>query len=306
MKNENKPRKRAAKINQRTAETAAQLAESEGDRRRSRWILEGTPVLVAKDFSDPEYPDDAQPMAALKGEATRDIEELARQILFCCSSKKWTSYQKRIACEQLVELAFLSTESIYLLAKAFPEPFREIAEESSHFPCLYPAHADELPMLKSVLWDRLNLGRRHAFKLRGSQGRKTFSRKTWVNKLLIDLIGLAHKLADEEIDRDPGGKYSTSIRDVVVHVPLTRGNAKQWLEVIWKLLPNPENEPRLRQLVERPSLRQKRMRRDGTVSEKTQAHNIRASIKAKLGEYLRRMLSDSGCTQISTQFWEDS
>jgi hypothetical protein len=51
--------------------------------------------------------------------------------------------------------------------------------------------------------------------------------------------------------------------------------------------------PRLRQLVERPSLRSKRMKRDGTVGEKTQADNIRASIKAKLAVYLKRMLNDS-------------
>jgi hypothetical protein len=80
-------------------------------------------------------------------------------------------------------------------------------------------------------------------------------------------------------------------------VPLTRENAKQWLDAIWKVLlaanPNPETHPRLRQLVERPSLKGKRMRRDGTVGEKTQSHNMRAAIKAKLGEYLKRMLKDS-------------
>jgi hypothetical protein len=35
------------------------------------------------------------------------------------------------------------------------------------------------------------------------------------------------------------------------------------------------------------------MKRDGTVGEKTQADNIRASIKAKLAVYLKRMLNDS-------------
>src|SRR5258707_15558829 len=121
MKNENKVRKRV---------------NVELDR-----ILEWSRVLIAKDFSDPEDPD-PQPMAALNGEASRDIEELAKQIHRCCSNKKWTSYQKRVACSQLVELAFLATESMYRLAEEFPEPFREIAEELPRFPCLFPAYAD--------------------------------------------------------------------------------------------------------------------------------------------------------------------
>jgi hypothetical protein len=117
------------------------------EQRQHRWLFEGTPVLITKEFSDPEDPD-AQPMLGLSGEATRDIQELARQIHCCCSDKKWTSYQKRVACEQLVEVTFLSTESMHRLAKEFPEPFREIAEELSHFPCLFPAHAEELPSLQ--------------------------------------------------------------------------------------------------------------------------------------------------------------
>jgi hypothetical protein len=279
-----------------------QRAAGEGERRtenpdelRTRWIMEGIPVLIAKDFSDSED-SDPQPMAALKGEAMRDIEELARQIHRCCSDKKWTSYQKRVACEQLVNLAFLSTNSLYRLAEQFPEPFREIAEELPAFPCLFPAHGEDLPALKMIIWDKFNLGKRHTLKLRAAPGRKTFSTKTWANKLLTDLIQLVHELAREEVEGDPGGHYEGPFEEVAYHVPLTPQNTKEWLDVIWKLLlngiPNPETHPRLRQLVERPSLRRKRMRRDGTVGEKTQAHNIRASIKAKLGVYLKRMLND--------------
>ncbi len=240
--------------------TNVQRAQSE-EERPPRWVLEGIPVLIAKDFSDSQEPN-PRPMATLEGEASRDISELAKQIRRCCSNKKWTSYQKRVACQQLVKLAFLSTDSISRLVEEFPEPFREI-------------------------------------KLRAAPGRKTFSTKTWVNKFLIKHIVGIHELAREEAERDPGCDYNfeSDFRYVAEHVPLTRQNAKQWLDAIWKLLlteiPNPEGHPRLRQLGRRPSLRTKRMRSDGTVGEKTQAHNIRAAIKAKLGVYLKRMLNDS-------------
>jgi hypothetical protein len=277
--------------------THVQRAQSE-EERQTRWVLEGIPVLIAKDFSDSKEPN-PRPIATLEGEASRDITELAKQIRRCCSNKKWTSYQKRVACEQLVKLAFLSTESISRLAEEFPEPFREIAEESPHFPCLFPAHAEELPPLQKVMRNALKLGERFPLKLRAAPGRKTFSTKTWVNKFLIKHIALIHELAREEAERDPGCDYyyESNFRYVANHVPLTPQNAKQWLDAIWELLlteiPNPENHPRLRQLGRRPSLRTKRMRSDGTVGEKTQAHNIRAAIKAKLGVYLKRMLNDS-------------
>jgi hypothetical protein len=115
-------------------EANAQRAAWE-DERQTRWVFKGIPVLVAKDFLDPENPEGLC-LAALEGRTSRDIEELARQIHCCCSDKKWTNYQKRVACEQLVKLAFLSTASMYRLAKEFPEVFREIAEGVASFPVL--------------------------------------------------------------------------------------------------------------------------------------------------------------------------
>jgi hypothetical protein len=253
-------------------------------------------VLSTKEFSDAEDPD-PRPIASLHGEASRDIEELTAQIDRCCSHKNWTPYQKRAACEQLVKLAVLSTDNVARLAKEFPAPFREIAEELPVFPCLFPAQAESVPLLQDFLWNKLNLGKRHELKLRGPQGRKTFSTKTWANRLLLHLIQVVHQLADNEAERDPGEKHLSIFREVAYRVPLTSRTAKKWLEAIWKALllriPNPEKDQRLRQLVDRPSLRRKRMRRDGTVGEKTLAHNIQAEIKRKLGLYLRRMLSDS-------------
>jgi hypothetical protein len=256
-------------------ETKAQCTGFEDEHKR---IMDWCAVLTAKEFSDSEDPN-PEPMAALEGGASRDIEELARQIHRCCSDKKWTSYQKRVACEQLVKLAFLSTDSIYRLAKEFPEPFREIAEEMPHFPCLFPAHADDLRSLHKVMWDHFNLGKRHTLKLRHAPGRKTFSKKTWANKLLTDLIQLVHELARKEDERDPGEKYGSTFRDVAHRVPLTPQNTKKWLDVMWKVLlvaiPNPETHPRLRQLGGSPS----------------KAHDVQATIKDRLGTYLERMLN---------------
>jgi hypothetical protein len=254
------------------------------------------PSFARTTFSDSE---DLAPksIAALAGEANGDIEDLAAQIHRCCSDKKWTSYQKRVACEQLVKLAALATQNVTYLAKEFPEPFREIAEELPWFPCLFPANAEDLRSLQKIIWDELNVAKRHPLRLRSAPGRKTFSTNTWANKVLTELIQLVHVLARLEEEHDPDEKRVSTFRDVAYRLPLTPQNAREWFDVMWKGLllsiPNPETHARLRQLVERPSLRRKRMRRDGTVGEKTQAHNMRADIKRKLGVYFRRMLNDS-------------
>jgi hypothetical protein len=185
---------------------------------------------------------------------------------------------------------------MYRLAKEFPEPFRGIAEELHHFPCLFPAHSETLRELQKIMWDQFNLGKRHPLKLRAALGRKTFSTKTWVNALLVRLIELVHESARREVELDPGWDYLNTFREVAYYVPLTPENAKQWLDVIWKMLlmciPEPEKHPRLRQLGGRPSRKARRLRFDGTVGEKTLSHNVRASIKEKLGVYLTRLLTN--------------
>ena len=257
------------------------------EERQTRWVMEGIPVLTAEYTDCEEFdPHSEEPegtcLVRLESRASVRIEQLARQIHRCCSDKKWNSYQKRVACEQLVKLALLSTDSIYRLANEFPEPFREIAEELPHFPCLFPAHADDLRSLQKVMWDHFNLGKRHELKLRAAPRRKTFSKKTWINALLIHLIELIHESARREVELDPGWDYLNTFREVAYYVPLTPDpkNVRQWLDVIWKLLlkgiPEPETHPRLRQLGGRPS----------------KVHDVRATIRAKLGTYLDRMLND--------------
>lgn len=204
---------------------------------------------------------------ALSTEKARDyIQEVEEHVHRCCSNKKLTSYEKRVACEMLVHLSLFSTGSIYRLAKEFPEPFRDIAEEMSDFPCVFPAHPDDLRKLQSLMLDIFNLGKRHELKVRGTLGRKTFSKKTWINRLLLDYIALVKGVALHEQFEDPCSEHESEIRYVGLRVPLTPTNSKRWLGVIWKLLlmdtPEPEKHPRLRQLGERPSRKQKRTRHD--------------------------------------------
>jgi hypothetical protein len=250
-------------------ETKAQWVPSEDKLKRE---MEWFDVLTTKDFSDSEDPD-PKCIVSLRGGADRDIKQLAKQIHRCCSDKKFTSYQKRVACEQLVRVLIKATKSMGRLLEEFPQPFREIAEKLPYFPCLFPARRDELQSLQKFLWDEFNLGKRHALKLRAAPGRKTFSYKTWVNSFLIRLITIV-----DECDVD--GDYADNRREVACSVPLTPENVKQWLDLIWKLLlteiPEPEKHPRLRQLGGRPS----------------KVHDVRATIKAKLGTYLERMLND--------------
>lgn len=186
------------------------------------------------------------------------------------------------------------------LAGRFPQRFREIAEGTRHFPCLFPAHPEDLHDCQRFILNDLNLGKRCGLKVRPARGRKTFSQTTWVNELLLrywnkacrGVISILNEKYDDEEVVAIGSKLLPS-----------QDNASVWLDLIWKLLlrdiPEPENHPRLRQLGQRPSRKKKRIRHDGTVGKKTQAHNVRASIKAKLGVYLNRMLNDSGTKQIA-------
>jgi len=204
--------------------------------------------------------------------ATKKIEQ--RLVHDCCSSNEWCLDRNRDLCLQLVQACTSINASLLCLAIEFQESFREIAEKAPAFPCLFPAHVDHQQFVREFMLNTLNLGKRYPLKLRGGPARKTFSLQTWVNKLLTDLIH------SDDLDG----------------VPFTRENAKQLRDAIWKALlraiPNPETHPRLRQLGNFPSRRSKSMNSLGRVGAKTQASNIRATIKAKLGVYLERMLNE--------------
>lgn len=287
------------------ADRASSLTQSGLSPETVRWIVEGIPVLIAED-PDSEDPKGDR-LATLEGGMSRGIERLAKQVHRYCSDKKWTSYQKRVACEQLVSLANQATRSIFDLAAEFPEPFREIAEELPLFPCLFPAHPDTLRELQTLMWDRFNLGKCHALKLRAAPGRKTFSTETWVNSFLMHLIAIIHDATRHEDDEpDPGINYGFNTSQVEDHdVPLNPKNAKQWLDIIWQVLltgiPNPETHPQLRKLGQHPSRTERahfgerkttRSIKDavGENAKHQTAGYVRAAIKEALGKYLARML----------------
>jgi hypothetical protein len=258
----------------------------------------GNPMLQGIGMPDPRLTDEST--GHIAAYALGYVQELAARVHQHCSDEKLTSEEKQQASQLLVNIACQATALMNRLAGAFRLSFREIAEESASFPCLFPAHAGELRFLQKIMWNDFNLGKRHPLKLRPARGRKTFSFETWVNQLLIHYIGKLNKVAWAMVEIRAAGRTApnaeTDIERVVLKVPLTPENGKQWLDVIWQLLlidmPSPEKHQRLRQLGGRPSRKARRLRRDGTIGEKTQSHNVRASIKEKLGVYLTRLLTN--------------
>jgi len=223
------------------------------------------------------------PAPDLEGESTYDVayfalgyvQELAARVKQRCSDEKLTDLENRADCKLFVNLVSRVTKLVYYLALEFRMPFRKVAEERSYFPCLFPAHPETLRGMQKMLRDDLNLGKRDLLKVRPARGRKTFSFETWVNEFLFHYIcEVSYRI---ELNRYESSE--TDIERLYSELP-TPANARQWLDEILELLlidiPEPEKHPRLRQLGKRPS----------------KAHNVRSTIKAKLGTYLERMLND--------------
>jgi hypothetical protein len=80
----------------------------------------------------------------------------------------------------------------------------------------------------------------------------------------------------------------------VLHAPLSEATAKEWMQVIWKLLlveyPAPEKDRRLRQFGAHKAKRTRIAL--GKSSPKSEAANIRAAIRDTLLKYLYRLLPD--------------
>jgi hypothetical protein len=248
------------------------------------------------------------------GSIAGHIQELAARVKQHCSAEKLTD--KR----QCILLFLVVSEGVMLLhqlAKAFPKQFRRIAEVNPGFPCMFPAHPDELKSLKEEMWNKFNLGKRHTFKLRAAPGRKTFSFKTWVNELLTHYICKIHSIAsgrmlqhlqindDTSLTVDAISKRMARIRDRMMPAPLTPKSAMEWLDAIWGLLlkdiPEPEKHPQLRKLGQHPSRTERahfgerkttRSIKDavGKNAKHQTAGYVRAAIKEALGKYLVRML----------------
>jgi hypothetical protein len=255
-------------------------------------------------FGDPVRLGIGEPDPRLKGESPGHIaastlgylQELVARVLRCCEDRRETPERKRDACQLLVNIASEAAADIHLLVKSFPEPFRAIAENRSNFPCLFPAHPEDIRKLTSFILDELELGKLHPLKLRSPL--KTFSKKTKINELLLHYIRRIHAeaavLLSWRID-DPFGFGSFPKEEVerLLEVGLSPETAPQWLELIWKLLlldcPNPEKHKLLSPLGRRRS-RTERAPLKG--NKKKTSRYVRAAIKEALGRYLVLKLRD--------------
>jgi len=273
--------------------------------RCERMLAEHSKTLP-RVFGDPLRQEIGKPDSRLADESHGHIaastlgylQELAARVQQCCGDENETLERKREASQLLINIASDAAADIHLLVRKFPEPFRAIAENRSNFPCLFPAHPEDIRKLASFILDDLELGKLHPLKLRSPL--KTFSKKTPINELLLHYIKRIHAEAAVLLSMrigDPFGFGSSPKEEVerlVDEAPLSAETATQWLDLIWKFLlldcPNPERNSLLSPLGRRPS----RTERASFVKGKTRktSRYVRASIKEALGRYLVRLLRD--------------
>jgi hypothetical protein len=299
----------------------ALMAKSEGKESFERdylpplWpVLGNTGLEGFKGIGLPFRELESESTEAIAARASGYIQELAARVKQHCSAEKLTD---KTQCIQLFFVVSDGVRVLHQLAKAFPNQFRRIAEVMPGFPCMFPAHPDELKLLKEEMLNKFNLGKRNTFKLRAAPGRKTFSFETWVNKLLTHYISKIHStvlysmVKDVRINDQTAlteramGARMARIRKAMMPAPLTPENAKVWLDFIWTLLlvdiPEPEKHPHLRKLGQHPSrterahFGERKTRRSikdavGENAKHQTAGYVRTAIKEGLGKYLVRML----------------
>jgi hypothetical protein len=257
-------------------------------------------------FGDPQRLAIGERDPRLENESTGDIaaytlgflQELAARVRDYCEDPLQTEDARREACQLLINVTREGAAAIHFLSRQFLSPFREVAQKATLLPCLFPAHPDDIKALKNFMLEDLGLGKLHPLKLRSA--RKTFSKRTDINALLLHYIRRIHEEAAVLLSRrinDPFGFASSPKEEVerlADEVPLSAKTAPQWLELIWKLLlvdcPKPEENDLLSPLGSR------RSRTDRAPFVKGKARKprgyVRSSIKEALGKYLVRMLRD--------------
>ncbi|MGA7904844.1 MAG: hypothetical protein WCA06_19615 [Terrimicrobiaceae bacterium] len=201
------------------------------------------------------------------------------------------------AANLLVNLATEATMTVKALSITFPDVFKAVASRKASFPINIPALPEDRDEIIHWLTETLQLGSEHELKLRG---RKTFSRRTFANKLLLYCISRikmrAIELLQFRIDNlfQLEGVELLLEEELELHTPLSKATAGKWMEVIWKLLladyPAPEKHERLKQFGAHKAKRTRIALRKS--SPKSEAANLRAGIRDALLKYLLRMLSD--------------
>jgi hypothetical protein len=225
-------------------------------------------------------------------------QELAARVREYQEEPNISFEQRTEAANFLVNLAAEAAMSIEALSRAFPDAFRAVASRKGAFPVNFPVLPEDRESTIRWLDETLCLGSKHELKLR--RGRKPFSRKTFANNLLLGYIGrikaraielqrlrIEHPFELEDVQLLPE-------ENLVLHAPLSEATAKEWMQVIWKLLlveyPAPEKDRRLRQFGAHKAKRTRIAL--GKSSPKSEAANIRAAIRDTLLKYLYRLLPD--------------
>jgi hypothetical protein len=161
--------------------------------------------------------------------------------------------QRTEAANFLVNLAAEAALAIETLCSAFPEVFKTVARKRGTFPVNLSVLKEDNDRIQGWL-ETLELGSEHELKLKG---RKTFSRRTFANDLLIRYMGqikasavqLSHLRIQNPVEF---ANLERSVAEkLTFHTPLSKATAKEWMKVIWKLLladyPAPERDKRLKQ-----------------------------------------------------------
>ena len=197
----------------------------------------------------------------------------------------------------LVNLATEATMTVKALSIAFPDVFKAVASRKASFPINIPALPEDRDKIIHWLTETLQLGSEHELKLRG---RKTFSRRTFANSLLLHYISRI-KMRAVELQRirieyllQLEGVELLPEEKLLLHTALSKTTAGQWMEVIWNHLladcPAPEKHEQLKQFGAHKARRTRIAL--GKSSPKSEAANLRAGIRDALLKYLLRMLSD--------------
>jgi hypothetical protein len=200
----------------------------------------------------------------------------------------------------LVSLAAEAAMAVKALSNFFPDVFKAVASRKGTFPVNIPAHPEERDNIIHWLTETLQLGSGHELKLRGRKRRKTFSRETFANRLLLHYISRIKTRAVElqrfRIDNlfQLEGVELLPEEKLELHTPLSKATARRWMEVIWNHLladyPAPEKDERLKQFGAHKAKRT-RIALEKSLP-KTEAANVRAGIRDALLKYLLRMLPD--------------
>lgn len=276
------------------------MTHSESAEEREKRLIVERANALPRFFGDRLLEGIGEPDRRLVNESTEQIalhalgyiQELAARVQACCANPHQSDGNELKVCDLVVNVARDATAGVHFLSRQFPTLFRQIAEQRAIFPCLFPAHAEDLTAVEEFILQELQLGK--AFPLKLHPGRKTFSKRTPVNNLLFHYLRRIDSLKMEMLRirlADPFTDGCLPPSEIEKLPDLSKRTAKRWLDVIWTLLledcPTPETNSLL------ASLGKRRSRTARASYGNDRAGYARSAIKEALGTYLARMLRES-------------